>query len=596
MELLLFAGIGVQVKSPIGIRSYTVEKTISNVDYINLLGNVVLFDENFEDGNAVGWSFFDGNGDGITFAVSGCINIHQPPPDCGSYALNYDDDLAGDGAPPSFEMAITPAIDLTTVPTANSFFLSFDYGFDSYSQDDTVRVYVASYNGTGWTDTSLIMEQPVSSIGDSGFVSFDITGLVYGAESLVIIFTYVDAGGWNWNVAFDNINISAYIPDSNDLQIVDIIPPAFDFYTFYPVGNAPIWPRVGDVGIVVANPGTNDQLSFDLVVEVNGVPYTLENLSLLSQTVDTVFLSGVDVDSISTFVVYHSLSPDDNPANDTLIKRVDFITYKVVSDTITYSDVLDPIIAIGSSDNLGSVRIAVKFDSSDLYLFRGKYIKAIFFYHCIPGSFCNNTGNNAVAIYPDIGGMPDHTNALFRKVIGDVGTVPGIVFSRIDSISYAALDALTIGNDFPFYIARELEIVDSSYPLAADFGCTAGKGCWISADSILGGSWVELTTLGLDYNWILGIVVGDTADYVVGDESIIVSNDSKLIRGIINGYLLLGAPAEENMTIEIYNASGRLVRKVMVPKGSKRVFVGELPVGAYFYINDRGKAGALIVK
>ncbi len=608
LELLLVSGIGLQVD---GWASAKAEKYYRDavgrserVEYVkpspapgaSLLGNVVLFSDDFEDGDAAGWTIIDGNGDGATFAVQQCSSIHQPPTNCGTYALNYDDDAAGGGAPASLERAISPVVDLTTAAGAVGYYLSFDYGFDSYEQDDTARVYVATFNGTAWADTNLVNEWALTTTNDSGLVTFDITGLVSSAESLVVILEYVDAGGWNWNVAFDNITVSALVPDPNDLAILSIIPPSFDFYTFYPTGQEPTWPMSGDAKVVVANVGTNDQTGFDVTLEVNGTPYTVSGLSLVSGAVDTVLVSGVSVDSLSTFVAYHSLTPDDNPANDSLTATVNFVTYRVVGDTITYADTLDAVTAIGTgTGSLGATRIAVKFDSSDLYLFSGKYIKSIFFYHCVPGGTCVSGGNNYIAIYPDNGGVPDHLNALFRKNVGDVGTTPGLLVFNIDTITSGDLSALTIGN-FPFYVARELDSVAGGFPLGAENGCTAGKGCWISADSVAGGAWAQLTDYGLDYDWILGVVLVDNPDYVGSSETIVVPGDAKLVRGVVNGYLFLNAPATEDMNIEIYNTAGKLVRKVFVRKGSDRAFIGNIPSGAYFYINDKGRAGSILVR
>ncbi len=606
LELLLVAGVGLQVEgwSSAKVQKYYDDAVHRSVQIyksgpasgsdVRPLGTVVLFSDDFEDGGAADWTIIDGNGDGVSFAVEQCSAIHQPPTNCGTYALNYNDDAAGSSSPPALERAISPVVDLTSAAGATAFYLSYDYGFDSYDQDDTARVYIATFNGTAWADTNLIMEQPLTTTNDSGFVSFDITGLVTGAESLVVILEYVDAGGWNWNVSFDNIAVSAYVPVPNDLSIVDIILPTFEFYTFYPAGNGPAWPLSGDVRVVVANTGDSTQTNFDLILEVNGLPYTATGFSLNPGQVDTVLFPAVDIDSISTFVAYHSLTPDDLPANDTLTVTHNFITYKA-GDTITYADTLEAITAIGSNGSLGPTRIAVKFDSSDLYLFTGKYIKAVFFYHCVPTGTCISGGNNAIAIYPDNGGVPDHLNPIFRKDVGDVGTTPGLLFFNIDTIASGDVASLTIST-FPFYVARELENLTGGYPLGAENGCTAGKGCWVSADSINGGAWAQLSDFGLDYDWILGIVVSDSADYVGAGESIIVPGDARLVRSVVNGYLILNAPASEDMTIEMYNTAGKLVRKVHVLRGSDRAFVGNLPAGAYFYINDKGKAGSLIVR
>ncbi len=388
-------------------------------------------------------------------------------------------------------------------------------------------------------------------------------------------------------------------PPDHDIAVNAIILPHFDFYTFYPVGQEPTWPQTGDVVVIIENRGANDESGFDLTLDLNGNISTVTGLSLTAGSTDNVVFSGLSIMDVNTATAYHNLATDERPSNDTATASMDYSAlYRVVGDTITYADTLDATDAIGSSSDLGASRIAVKFDSSDLYLFTGKYIKGIFFYHCWPGatSGCISGGNNAVAIYPDAGGVPDHNNALFRKDIGDIGTTPGLIYVPIDTIAATDTAALHIGT-FPFYVAREIQTLNNGYPFGVDNGpCFSGRGCWISADNIGGGAWAELTNYGLDYNWILGIVVSSTPDYVGKDEAIIVPGDAKLVRGIFDGYLVLNAPAERDMTIEMYNTAGKMVKKIEVRKGLTRVPAGKLPSGAYFYITSDGKAGSIIVR
>ncbi len=60
---------------------------------------VILFSEDFEDTAGVGWEIMDGDGDGVSFAITSCPAINQPPTRCGTFALNYDDDAAGESSP-----------------------------------------------------------------------------------------------------------------------------------------------------------------------------------------------------------------------------------------------------------------------------------------------------------------------------------------------------------------------------------------------------------------------------------------------------------------------------------------------------------------
>jgi len=548
----------------------------------------VLYSDDFEDGNADDWTLVDGNSDGVTFAVEACSQIHQPPTNCGTYALNYDDDAAGSSAPPSNEMAISPAIAIPAGLT--SVMLAYDYGFDSYEVDDTARTYVLLYDSTGAVETLLVHEAVLSTTNDSGRYLTNIP--TEGKDSMKIMFQYVDAGGWNWNVAFDNVTVM-YV--ENDLGIADVILPEFDFYSFYPPTEVPTWPQTGDISVVVYNNGFAPVSGVEVSLTVNGVTntYTIDTIGI-GET-DTIVFSGLTIDSVVEVMATHNFLLDEYPDNNTLELTYDYTSlYKIATDTITYADTLDPVGAIGVNGDLGPSRIAIKFDSSDLYLYNGRYIKKVFFYHCASASGCISGGQNAIAIYPDAGGYPDHNNPIFTKVIGDVGTTPTMVVVSLDSLPASDTSLLRIGSLYPFYVAREIESLSGGYPFAIDAGpCWSGRGCWIQADT-LGSTWYQLTDFGIDNNWILGIVLGD--ELVGGNEYIVVPGDVKLLGAVKNGYVFLNAPADRDMKVSIYNTAGRLVRVLHIRKGHDRAFIGNIPAGAYFYITDDNKSGALLVR
>ena len=430
---------------------------------------------------------------------------------------------------------------------------------------------------------------------DEGLVNSSTIGIQGGDGSGGYYLQYTYNG--NPVVPHDSLAILFSPPVINhDISITDVVLPNL-VYTFYPSGQSPTWPQTGDVAVIITNGGQNDESGFNVILELNGNPYSATVTSIAAGNVDTIVFTGLSLDSVNNVVAYHDLSTDEVPSNDTLSTSINYKDLYKVGDTVTYADTLDAIDAIGSAGDLGASRIAVKFDSTDLFLFSGMYIKGIFFYHCMPsGSGCISGGNNAVAIYPDAGGVPDHNTPLFRKEIGDVGTTPGLIFVPIDTIRAEDTLALKIGS-FPFYVAREIESLNAGYPFGVDNGpCVAGKGCWISADNISGGAWAQLIDYSLDYNWILGIVATTTPDYVGANETIIVPGDVKLVRMVKDGYLILNAPAERDMEIYIYNTAGKLVRDVKVKEGLARVPIGRLPSGAYFYITKKGKAGSFIVR
>ena len=491
------------------------------------------------------------------------------------------------------------------------YFQSFNPCPDGYSGACAVVQYhnVPRYGNTTLMDFEVILY-------DNGDIKLQYNSNIYYNDATIGIQDSTAATGVNadWYLQYVyNGTPSGHIPDSatailfkypvpadHDIAVTGIIFPQLDLYTFYPSGQGPTWPQTGDVSVIIRNMGLNDESGFDLTLDVNGNVSTQTGLSLTSGSVDTITFTGISLTEIDSAVAYHNLSTDENTANDTLRAVMDYSEMYSVGDTVTYADTLDAPSAIGSTGNLGATRIAIKFDSTDLFPFSGMYIKAIFFYHCWEGatSGCISGGNNAVAIYPDAGGVPDHTTPLFRKEIGDIGTTPGLIFVSIDSVSADDTLALKIGN-FPFYVARELQSVNAGYPLGIDNGpCVYGKGCWISADAVNGGAWALLPDLSstLDYNWVLGIVATTTPDYVGADEAIIVPGDVKLVRMVKDGYLILNAPAERDMEIYIYNTAGKLVRDVKVKKGLARVPIGRLPSGAYFYITKKGKAGSFIVR
>ena len=549
----------------------------------------VLFQEDFEDGSADGWDLVDGNGDSVTFAVTACSDINQPPTSCGQYALNYDDDAAGGSSPPANEMAITPTIHIPS--GVSSVIVAYDYGFESYEQDDTVRVSAILHDTSGAVDTILLHEV---ALGDAESGRFITSVRTEGVDSMRLMFHYVDAGGWNWNAAFDNV---AVMYAENDLAITDILLPDIPLYTFYPPSMAPSWPTTGNISVLVANVGVNAVAGVDVTMTLNGAQYASSIDTLHSGEVDTITFADLSIDSLIEVSATHNFILDEYPDNNTIARVVDYTKmYRIATDTLMYADTLVATDAVGSLGDLGPSRIAIRFDSSDLYLYQGRYIKKIFFYHCLPGASCTGGGENAVALYPEVNGQPDHMNPIFRKVIGEMDTVPGLVVVDLDSLPASDTAKLRIGYTYPFYVAREIASLSGGFPFATDDGpCWSGRGCWIQSDT-LGPDWHLLTDFGPDMsnNWVMGIILGDG---LVGDgEYIVLPGDVKLIGAVKDGYVLLNGPAPRDMRIDIYNTAGRLVRSLIIPEGRRKAFVGNLPSGAYFYLTDDRKTGSLIVR
>ena len=556
----------------------------------------------------LGFSFpyYDQVKDSISICSNGTIVLENPYDYQGLSNAALPDSGYG---PNGFIAVMWDDLNPADASADDIYFQAFSTCPDGYSGACAVIQYhnVPRYGGSVYMNFEVVLY-------DNGDIKLQYNSAIDYNDATIGIQDSTAAVGINpdWYLEYVyNGNPSTHIPDSgtailfkypvpldHDIAVTGIIFPQLDFYTFYPSGQGPTWPQTGDVSVIIRNMGLNDESGFDLTLDINGNVTTQTGLSLTSGSVDTITFSGLSLMEIDSAVAYHNLAIDENTVNDTFRTVMDYSAMYSIGDTVTYADTLDAVDAVGSGGDLGPSRIAVKFDSTDLFPFSGMYIKGIFFYHCWPGatSGCISGGNNAVAIYPDAGGVPDHTAPLFRKDIGDIGTTPGLIFVSIDSVSADDTLALKIGN-FPFYVGREIQILNNGYPFGIDNGpCVAGKGCWISADSINGGAWAQLIDYAIDNNWILGIVATTTPDYVGADEAIIVSGDVKLVRMVKDGYLILNAPAEKDMEIYIYNTAGKLVRDVRVKKGLTRVPIGRLPSGAYFYITKKGKAGSFIVR
>ncbi len=167
---------------------------------------------------------------------------------------------------------------------------------------------------------------------------------------------------------------------------------------------------------------------------------------------------------------------------------------------------------------------------------------------------------------------------------------------ELDSLSSADTSALRIGYTYPFYVAREVENLEMSFPFGVDGGsCWSGRGCWIQSDSP-GPAWHLLREYGADMssNWIPGIVLGGAP--IEGGEVVVVPGDAELLVGVEDGYAYLSRPLDMDLSISIYNTAGRLVRHVLVRRGKRRVFLGRMPSGAYFYAAENGRTGAFIVR
>ncbi len=569
-----------------------------------------FFFEDFETmavGNPpTGWTVNDNDADGFTWQVvaPGSMPISSDP-STGNFLL-YNDDAIGTNNGPNDDEAITPVIDLTTLPAGailNGYFLSYAFNVQVFTnagespEIETTQVWIDYFDPTTNTWNSMLLATYAADT--LGNATFDLTAVLTGMDSAKIRFHYYEgpAGDWGWGSGFDDINLYADVTFPDDISVDFISDPGFVFYTFYPADQAPMWPMNGDITVIVSNPGTNDQTNVNVSLEVNGnVVGTQTIASLTAGSSDTLVFTGVPIDQTSIVKAYHDLAADVNNLNDTLEILLDYTNAYKVGDTLNYASTLTAPDAIGTTGNLGSADIAVKYDSSDVYLFATSstpyYIKAVFFHHAWAGGAARDGGQSGVWLAPDAGGVPDHANPIWDSLFALPDTLANLYVIELDTNIMLTTSLL------PFYAGRYASLVaDTSFPFGFDFGapCVPGKSCWIRADSIPGG-WNELITFGIDGSWVLGVIVDTTPAVGISEGSIaILPNDAKLLF-VKDGNLFFNKPVDRDMKIRFYNVAGRLVKEVFVREGTKRLYIGNLPKGSYIYITDDNKAGTILVR
>ena len=556
-----------------------------------------IFSENFESVTPPalpsGWTVLDGNSNGLTWETypagtcSGSVSFTS------NYAC-YDDDAAGSSDDDSYEVLRTPLIYVP--PGASAYRVRFDYSFDAFSSTpvETFYVNLRYKSGAGSWNTVRILNLPGNADSLNKTFIMDITSYITGTDDTIQLeFVYDDGGDWGWSAGIDNVLVEGDYTLSNDLAVIgaSVVLTSGPSYYFYPPGTT--FSYVGDIWVKLQNLGSNPIFNYTVYLRVNATNYgPISGNPLNPNDIDSVVFTSINFNVGSNSIkAYHSLS-DDFVLNDTLNTIYNTPPYK--SDTVlNYANSLTANDAIGSGGNLGNSHEAVRYDSAKIWPFvvsaDSYYITKIFFYHCstFDPSSCPG-GNTRVSLWLDDGtGKPD----LNLEIIGKDTTLPSgasgaqLWFIRLPTPIKLEPSIL------PFYAGRSWNI-NGTYPFGIDPSttCVLNYSCWIRADAIAGGAWDQLTNYGLDYSWILGIVVQRKS---TGYEEVILPQDAKILR-YDNGKIFFNKEIDKDMRIQIYNTSGMVVKDIQVLKGTKVLRIGKLPKGAYVYIIGN-KVGKIIV-
>ncbi len=272
-----------------------------------------LFQEDFETGVIPpGWTVIDANGDGYSWVVgtTGDIDGYAPPNYGTAYAY-YSDDDAGSSAPASDEQLITPSIAL---PSVGSLRLIYGWGIYTWSADDYLVVKARFFSGGSWGTWDTIATHYPDANGQD---TIDLSSFL-PAESLQVMFEYIDSGGWNWAVAVDNVSVEGVL--SYNLTTTQIVEPQGAVSRF-----SAIYPEME-----VTNTGANDA-TYDAYFEIYDSLFlnllyadTLTGNTLLTGNKDTLHFNKIfnpPYDGWYNAKAYVVYTLDQYPPDDTLVSQ-----------------------------------------------------------------------------------------------------------------------------------------------------------------------------------------------------------------------------------------------------------------------------------
>jgi hypothetical protein len=165
-----------------------------------------FFREDFESGALPpGWATRDSNADGQTWIVrpSAMWHITAMPPEPGNYLVSYDDDTLR-WNPETEEELISPGIYISGYDTIR---LIYGLGYQNFKGQDTLVVRARFHDGVDWG----AWQNLAAYYWDVGSGRWDTIGLWdwLPAESLQLSFLWFDHTWlhWDWYAAVDNITL-----------------------------------------------------------------------------------------------------------------------------------------------------------------------------------------------------------------------------------------------------------------------------------------------------------------------------------------------------------------------------------------------------
>lgn len=318
--VLILVAVGLVWAGKVGVKSEAlrIQKptlqsevfAIKNNALIN--GKDVVYIEDFEDCvMPADWTVIDANGDGVTWTVGTTDDLGSYiPPNYGTcYAYYSDDDAGYGGGPSNPEGLVSPVIDISGY---TNLYLVFSLGFQSYEYDDTLFVY-GTFDGT----YTYLLGTYVPDVSDIMWVNLSP---YLPADNIQISFNYVDHGGWNWAVGVDNVTLTTTPPEIHDVGINIIY-----FMTLpFTVNGAE------EIIYNVKNFGTFDETNIPFYAYVNGIElYDTIPFLAVGDSVNIVFDFTPTTEEILDIHGETQLA-DDNPTNDAF----DFTEYAYPTGTI----------------------------------------------------------------------------------------------------------------------------------------------------------------------------------------------------------------------------------------------------------------------
>ncbi len=165
-----------------------------------------LLSANFESGMPAGWTWVDGNNDGVRWTTGTTTDLGSyTPPNYGNAYAYYSDDDAGSGVANNNEELISPKRYIPS--TATNLRIRYGYGFRVYEAGEKLRVKFRKRTGGTWTNWTNIAEYTTSV---NGTADIDLTSQL-PCDSVQFEWFYSDSTApsrWGWACATDNVVLS----------------------------------------------------------------------------------------------------------------------------------------------------------------------------------------------------------------------------------------------------------------------------------------------------------------------------------------------------------------------------------------------------